>query len=136
MAITGAYKNSTSSADAGYCVNCHNLGELGVRCEDCWKTVPLKLNSAGVELINWYQKKYHCVFVKAGFHQSELRMKEMPCWGVLTQPARGKFFLSREFFYELVDNECFFLFSFPLCFFLFGLKSVMVGGKQIEFELL
>ena len=81
VAMTGAHKNSSESVDQGYCVNCHNLGELGVRCEDCWRTVPLEMNRASVEFINWYQKKYHCVFVKAGFHRSELIMTEMPCEG-------------------------------------------------------
>ena len=90
------------------------------------------MNSAGVEFINWYQKKYHCVFVKAGFHQSELRMKEMPCEGVLKQPERGKFFLNKEYFHELVDNECFFLFSFSLCFFFIWIE-IGDGGEKNRF---
>ena len=100
VAMTGSHHNFLATADRGYCVNCHNLGELGVRCGECWRAVPLKTNSAGVELINWYQRRYHCVFVKAGFRRSELIMTEMPCEGVLRQPERevSFFFLIKKFF--------------------------------------
>ena len=85
-AYRGDYMENPMKSDSqGYCRVCHDVGPLGERCRDCWRTIAVEVNQEGVECLNWFQKKYHAIFVDTGFTNSKLKVQELPCNEELTK---------------------------------------------------
>ena len=72
-------ENPMRSDSQGYCRVCHDVGPKGERCLTCWHQIELERDGRGLVLLNWFQKKYHAVFVDAGFKNSVLKYTELPC---------------------------------------------------------
>ena len=79
------------SDSQGYCRVCHDVGLLGERCRACWRNIAVEVNKEGVKCLNWFQKKYHAIFVDTCFKNSKLKLKKLPYNEELTKA--GEFYV-------------------------------------------